>query len=107
LISIQNGQDPTARQMHKHGHFILEAKEKRVAFGGTHARDQGHHEYMRNAAAGQGVYGVEIELINAVRAEVTIPEIASSGAGCAEHFLEVPTGEVKAYLTGKVDIRPV
>jgi len=53
--------------------------------------------------------------------------IASSGAGCAEHFLEVfektpaeaalaagifhrkevPIGEVKAYLTGKVEIRPV
>ncbi|MGD9949206.1 MAG: imidazole glycerol phosphate synthase subunit HisF [Desulfobulbus sp.] len=71
--------------------------------------------------------GFDIELINAVRAAVTIPVIASSGAGCAEHFLEVfsktpaeaalaagifhrkevPIGEVKAYLTGKVEIRPV
>ena len=31
----------------------------------------------------------DIELINAVLAAVTIPVIASSGAGCAEHFLEV------------------
>jgi len=58
---------------------------------------------------------------------VTIPVIASSGAGCAEHFLQVfektpagaalaagifhrkdvPIGEVKEYLTGKVEIRPV
>jgi len=64
--------------------------------------------------------GFDIELINAVRAAVTIPVIASSGAGCAEHFLEVfektpaeaalaagifhrkevPIGEVKAYLAG-------
>jgi len=71
--------------------------------------------------------GFDIELINAVRAAVTIPVIASSGAGCAEHFLEVfektpaeaalaagifhrkevPIGEVKKYLTGKVEIRPV
>jgi len=53
--------------------------------------------------------------------------IASSGAGCAEHFLEVfektpaeaalaagifhrkevPIGEVKEFLSGKVEIRPV
>jgi glutamine amidotransferase/cyclase len=71
--------------------------------------------------------GFDIELINAVRAAVTIPVIASSGAGCAEHFLEVfrktpaeaalaagifhrkevPIGEVKEFLTGKVEIRPV
>lgn len=71
--------------------------------------------------------GFDIELINAVRAAVTIPVIASSGAGCAEHFLEVftrtnaeaalaagifhrkevPIGEVKEYLTGKVEIRAV
>ena len=69
--------------------------------------------------------GFDIELINAVKAAVTIPVIASSGAGCAAHFnevftltkaesalaagifhrQEVPIGEVKAYLEGKVDIR--
>jgi len=70
--------------------------------------------------------GFDLELINAVRSAVTIPVIASSGAGCAEHFYEVftqtnaeaalaagifhrkevPIGEVKAYLRDKVEIRP-
>jgi glutamine amidotransferase/cyclase len=70
--------------------------------------------------------GFDLELINAVRSAVTIPVIASSGAGCAEHFhevftqtgaeaalaagifhrKEVPIGEVKAYLRDKVEIRP-
>jgi imidazole glycerol-phosphate synthase len=69
--------------------------------------------------------GFDLELIDAVRAAVTIPVIASSGAGCAEHFLdvfektdvesalaagifhrrEVPIGEVKACLKGKVAVR--
>lgn len=71
--------------------------------------------------------GFDIELIDAVRSAVSIPVIASSGAGSAEHFLEVfrktraeaalaagifhrkevPIGEVKAFLNGKVEIRPV
>ena len=71
--------------------------------------------------------GFDIELINAVKSAVTIPVIASSGAGCAEHFLdvftktaaesalaagifhrrEVPIGAVKAFLADKVEIRPV
>ncbi|MGQ9795662.1 imidazole glycerol phosphate synthase subunit HisF [Desulfosoma sp.] len=71
--------------------------------------------------------GFDVELIQAVKEAVTIPIIASSGAGCAEHFLEVftrtkaesalaagifhrnevPIGAVKAYLQGKVPIRPV
>jgi imidazole glycerol phosphate synthase glutamine amidotransferase subunit len=70
--------------------------------------------------------GFDLELINAVKQAVTIPVIASSGAGCAEHFLEVfthtdaesalaagifhrrevPIGAVKSYLKGKVEIRP-
>jgi len=70
--------------------------------------------------------GFDLELINAVRSAVTIPVIASSGAGCADHFLEVftrtraeaalaagifhrkevPIGEVKRYLQDKVEIRP-
>lgn len=69
--------------------------------------------------------GFDIELINAVKRAVTIPVIASSGAGCEAHFYEVftrtdaesalaagifhrrevPIGKVKAYLSGKVDIR--
>jgi imidazole glycerol-phosphate synthase len=69
--------------------------------------------------------GFDLELINAVKAAVTIPVIASSGAGKAEHFLEVftetsaesalaagifhrgevPIGDVKRFLKGKVEIR--
>ncbi len=69
--------------------------------------------------------GFDIELIRAVKAAVGIPVIASSGAGCAEHFYEVftktdvesalaagifhrgevPIGEVKRFLEGKVEIR--
>ena len=69
--------------------------------------------------------GFDIELINAVAAAVSIPVIASSGAGKVEHFHEVftateaesalaagifhrreiPVAEVKKYLDGKVEIR--
>jgi glutamine amidotransferase/cyclase len=69
--------------------------------------------------------GFDLELINAVKKAVTIPVIASSGAGCAEHFYdvfteteaesalaagifhreEVPIAEVKSFLKGKVEIR--
>jgi len=70
--------------------------------------------------------GYDMELINAVKNAVTIPVIASSGAGCAEHFLEVftkteaesalaagifhrkevPIAAVKDFLKDKVEIRP-
>ncbi len=69
--------------------------------------------------------GFDIELINAVKSAVSIPVIASSGAGCAEHFLEVftktkaesalaagifhrrevPIMAVKQFLEEKVEIR--
>ena len=69
--------------------------------------------------------GYDIELINAVKNAVTIPVIASSGAGCVEHFYEVFTktkvesalaagifhrkevsiSEVKNYLSDKVETR--
>lgn len=69
--------------------------------------------------------GFDIELINAVKTAVSIPVIASSGAGCVEHFYEVftatetesalaagifhrnevPIAAVKRYLQGKVEIR--
>jgi glutamine amidotransferase/cyclase len=69
--------------------------------------------------------GYDIELINAVHRAVSIPVIASSGAGCVEHFYdvftvteaesalaagifhrkEVPISNVKQYLKGKVEIR--
>lgn len=71
--------------------------------------------------------GFDIELINAVKDAVSIPVIASSGAGCVEHFHEVFTRteaesalaagifhrkevfleDVKNYLNGKVEIRPL
>ena len=71
--------------------------------------------------------GFDVELVNAVKAAVSIPVIASSGAGCAAHFYkvftltdaesalaagifhrrEVPIGEVKSYLSGKVEIRDI
>ncbi len=71
--------------------------------------------------------GFDLELINAVKAAVTIPVIASSGAGNAEHFLEVfskteaeaalaagifhrkevPIGTVKEFLNTKVEIRKI
>ncbi len=69
--------------------------------------------------------GFDIELINAVATAVSIPVIASSGAGRVEHFHEVFTAteaesalaagifhrreisiaEVKNYLDGKVEVR--
>jgi glutamine amidotransferase/cyclase len=69
--------------------------------------------------------GFDIELISAVTKAVSIPVIASSGAGCAEHFYqvfteteaesalaagifhrrEVPIGDVKSYLKDRVEIR--
>jgi len=69
--------------------------------------------------------GFDLELINAVKGAVTIPVIASSGAGCEEHFLqvftateaeaalaagifhrrEVPIANVKRHLAGKVVTR--
>ncbi len=70
--------------------------------------------------------GFDIELINAVKEAVSIPVIASSGAGRVEHFLEVfentgaeaalaagifhrrevPIGAVKTFLKDRVEIRP-
>lgn len=69
--------------------------------------------------------GFDLELINAVKSAVSIPVIASSGAGCPEHFYEVftrtmaesalaagifhrrevPIAAVKQFLKTKVEIR--
>jgi glutamine amidotransferase/cyclase len=69
--------------------------------------------------------GFDIELINAVKTAVSIPVIASSGAGRVEHFYEVftqteaesalaagifhrrevPIAEVKNFLKNKVEVR--
>ncbi|ROQ91131.1 imidazole glycerol phosphate synthase subunit HisF [Desulfosoma caldarium] len=91
-------------------------------------QDLGAGEILLNCIDRDGTNsGFDLELINAVKEAVTIPVIASSGAGCAEHFLdvfthtraesalaagifhrnEVPIGAVKAFLDGKVPIRPL
>ena len=69
--------------------------------------------------------GFDLELVQAVKDAVGIPVIASSGAGCVEHFQEVfqktavesalaagifhrrevPISDVKKFLQGKVEIR--
>ena len=69
--------------------------------------------------------GFDLELITTVKQAVSIPVIASSGAGSPEHFLEVfretdvesalaagifhrkevPISEVKNFLKGKVEVR--
>lgn len=69
--------------------------------------------------------GFDLELINAVKKELSIPVIASSGAGSVQHFLEVfsktkvesalaagifhrrevPIDAVKQFLKNKVEIR--
>jgi glutamine amidotransferase/cyclase len=69
--------------------------------------------------------GFDIELINAVKKAVSIPVIASSGAGCEAHFAEVfentaaesalaagifhrrevPIHAVKAHLANRVEVR--
>ena len=86
----------------------------------------GAGEILLNCIDRDGTHqGFDIELINAVKSAVFIPVIASSGAGCVEHFeevfkkteaesalaagifhrREVPIGDVKRYLKGKVEIR--
>jgi glutamine amidotransferase/cyclase len=86
----------------------------------------GAGEILLNCIDRDGTHaGFDIELINAVKKVVSIPVIASSGAGCVEHFYEVFTqtdaesalaagifhrnevsiAAVKNYLKGKVAIR--
>jgi glutamine amidotransferase/cyclase len=88
----------------------------------------GAGEILLNCIDRDGTHtGFDIELIRAVKQAVSIPVIASSGAGCVEHFYEVfektgaeaalaagifhrrevPIFDVKAYLNGKVEIRPI
>ncbi len=87
----------------------------------------GAGEILLNCIDRDGTHdGFDIELIQAVKSAVTIPVIASSGAGCVEHFADVFTGTdadaalaagifhrgevtiaaVKEHLTRKVEIRP-
>jgi glutamine amidotransferase/cyclase len=56
------------------------------------ASNSGAGEILLNCIDRDGTNaGFDLELINAVRAAVTIPVIASSGAGCEAHFVEVFT----------------
>jgi glutamine amidotransferase/cyclase len=89
--------------------------------------DLGAGEILLNCIDKDGTNsGFDIELINAVADAVSIPVIASSGAGSPAHFYEVFTRTdaesalaagifhrrevaiqaVKDYLKGKVEIRP-
>ncbi|MBW1841197.1 MAG: imidazole glycerol phosphate synthase subunit HisF, partial [Deltaproteobacteria bacterium] len=90
-------------------------------------QEMGAGEILLNCIDKDGTNsGYDIELINAVKDAVTIPVIASSGAGRVEHFFEVftetaaesalaagifhrrevPIPAVKKYLKDKVEIRP-
>lgn len=92
-----------------------------------HCEALGAGEILLNCIDRDGTNsGFDIELINSVKQSVTIPVIASSGAGCEAHFLEVftqtgaesalaagifhrqevPISRVKTYLDGKIEIRP-
>jgi len=53
-------------------------------------QDLGAGEILLNCIDKDGTNsGFDLELINAVRSAVSIPVIASSGAGCEDHFVEV------------------
>jgi glutamine amidotransferase/cyclase len=88
--------------------------------------DLGAGEILLNCIDRDGTgLGFDIELINAIKEAVSIPVIASSGAGRADHFLEVftktaaesalaagifhrrevPIAAVKKFLQDKVEIR--
>jgi len=92
-------------------------------------QDLGAGEILLNCIDKDGTNsGFDLELINAVKNAVSIPVIASSGAGCEEHFAEVfertsaeaalaagifhrkevPIQRVKSYLAGRnIEIRAV
>jgi glutamine amidotransferase/cyclase len=90
--------------------------------------DLGAGEILLNCIDRDGTgSGFDLELINMVKNAVSIPVIASSGAGCEAHFIEVfnetgaeaalaagifhrrevPIGSVKSYLDGQIEIRRV
>ncbi|MBU0464087.1 MAG: imidazole glycerol phosphate synthase subunit HisF [Proteobacteria bacterium] len=92
-------------------------------------QDLGAGEILLNCIDKDGTNsGFDLELINAVKAAVSIPVIASSGAGCEDHFAEVfektsaeaalaagifhrkevQIQSVKSYLAGRnIEIRAV
>ncbi|MGQ9831469.1 MAG: imidazole glycerol phosphate synthase subunit HisF [Thermochromatium sp.] len=66
--------------------------------------DLGAGEILLNSIDRDGTgAGFDLELIRQVRAAVSIPVIASSGAGCVEHFAEVFTAtDVEAALAAGI-----
>jgi glutamine amidotransferase/cyclase len=95
---------------------------------GQACEELGAGEILLNCIDRDGTnMGFDLELVNAVKGAVSIPVIASSGAGCEKHFYEVFTQTeaesalaagifhrnevsiraVKDYLKGKVEIRPL
>lgn len=104
-------------------------REGRLVDAVTLARlcqELGAGEILLNSIDRDGTHaGFDIEMIRAVFDAVSIPVIASSGAGSVEHFLEVfektdveaalaagifhrnevPIAAVKSYLKGKIEVR--
>ncbi len=121
--------DPSGRRWCWYQCTVKGGREGRPMDAMTLARvcqELGAGEILLNCIDRDGTsQGFDLELINAVKEAVSIPVIASSGAGCAEHFYqvfsqtgaeaalaagifhreEVPIGQVKQYLSGRVEIR--
>jgi cyclase len=67
------------------------------------AADLGAGEILLNAMDADGTQdGFDLELIRAVRREVTIPVIASGGAGAVEHFAPAVNAGADAVLAATV-----
>ena len=71
--------------------------------GRSRAAELGAGEILLNAMDADGTQdGFDLELIRAVRREVTIPVIASGGAGAAEHFPPAVDAGADAVLAATV-----
>jgi cyclase len=69
----------------------------------AHAAELGAGEILLNAMDADGTQdGFDLELIRAVRREVTIPVIASGGAGATEHFPPAVGAGADAVLAATV-----
>lgn len=69
----------------------------------TRAADLGAGEILLNAMDADGTQdGFDLELIRAVRREVTVPVIASGGAGAVEHFPPAVEAGADAVLAATV-----
>jgi cyclase len=67
------------------------------------AADLGAGEILLNSMDADGTKdGFDLELLRAVRAAVTVPLVASGGAGTAEHFAEAADVGADAVLAASV-----